>query len=77
MKVWECVLIDVPKLAIYNDSYRYILSAIDVFSKYLQLVPLKSKTEKAVAETFGKIPKTLGFRRADLLPYKQTRVGSF
>jgi hypothetical protein len=55
MDVWECDLIVVPNFARYNDSYRYILSAIDVFSKYLQLVPLKSKTGKAVAEAIGSI----------------------
>jgi hypothetical protein len=46
MEVWICDLIVVPKLARYNDTYRYILLPIDVFSKYLQLVPLKSKTGK-------------------------------
>jgi transposase InsO family protein len=37
------------------DSYRYIFSAIDAFSKYIYLVPLKSKTGEAVAEAFGSI----------------------
>jgi transposase InsO family protein len=55
MDVRECDLIVVPYLARYNDSYRYILSAIDVFSKYLHLVPLKTKTGKAVAEAFRSI----------------------
>jgi transposase InsO family protein len=55
MVVWECDLIDVPNLARYNDSYQYILSAIDVFSKYFHLVTLKTKTGKAVAEAFGSI----------------------
>ena len=63
MDVWECDLIVVPNLARYNDSYRYILSAIDVFSKYLHLVPLKSKTGKAVAEAFGSILTRYSKRR--------------
>jgi hypothetical protein len=55
MDVWECDLIDVPNIARYNDSYRYIPSAIHVFSKYLHLVPLRIKTGKAVAEAFRSI----------------------
>jgi transposase InsO family protein len=63
MDVWECHLIVVPKLARYNDCYRYILSAIDVFSKYLHVVPLKSKTGRAVAEAFGSILTRYSKRR--------------
>jgi hypothetical protein len=55
MDVWQFDLIIVTNLARYNDPYRYILSAIDVYSKYLHLVPLKSKTGEAVAEAFGSI----------------------
>jgi hypothetical protein len=47
MDVWECDLL-VPELARYDDSYRYILSVIDVF-QILHLVPLRTKTGKAVA----------------------------
>jgi transposase InsO family protein len=57
MDVWACHLMDVPFLARYNDSYRYIPTSIDIFSKYLHLVPLKSKTGKAVADAFGSILK--------------------
>jgi hypothetical protein len=55
MVVWQCDLINVTSLARYNDSYRYIPTAIDVFSKCIHLVPLKSKTVEAVAEMFGSI----------------------
>jgi transposase InsO family protein len=49
---WELDLMDVQNLAKYNDSHKYLLSAIDVFSKYLHIVPLKSKTGPAVASAF-------------------------
>jgi hypothetical protein len=52
MDVWECHLIDVPQIARYNYSYRYIPSAIEVFSKYLHMVSLMSRTGKAVGEAF-------------------------
>jgi hypothetical protein len=38
MNVWECDLADFQAYARYNDKYRYVLSVIDVFSKYLHLV---------------------------------------
>ena len=39
MNVWECDLVDVRALGKFNDKYVYILSAIDVFSKFLHKVP--------------------------------------
>jgi len=41
MYVLECDLIDIRVLFRSNDNYIYILSVIDVFSKFLHLVPLK------------------------------------
>ena len=34
MDVWECDLVDVQSLGKFNDGHRYILTVIDVFSKY-------------------------------------------
>jgi len=50
--VWECDLLDVQSYAKYNDDYRYILSVIDVFSKFLYLIPVKIKSEPAVTAAF-------------------------
>jgi hypothetical protein len=36
----------------YNDGVKYLLTAIDVFSKFLHTVPLKNKTGKSVASAF-------------------------
>jgi hypothetical protein len=44
MDVWECDLVDFHVYARYNDNYRYVLSVIDVFWKYLHLVPVKRKS---------------------------------
>jgi len=48
MEVCECDLVDVRALGKFNDGYVYILSAIDVFSKFRHMVPLSSKTGTAV-----------------------------
>jgi len=57
MDVWECDLVDVRDLGKYNDKYVYILSAIHVFSKFLHLVPLRSKTGTALSSAFQSIFK--------------------
>ena len=48
-----------------NDGYKYILTGIDVFSKYAFAKPLKSKTGQEVASAFAEI-----FKRRDHVPLK-------
>ena len=63
MDVCECDLVDVRALGRFNDNYKYILSVIDVFSKFLHLVSLRPKTGAAVASAFTSICKDLNRRR--------------
>jgi len=63
MDVWECDLVDVRSLAKFNDKYKFILSVIDVFSKFLYLIPLRSKTGTVVASAFQSIFKDPKQRR--------------
>ena len=53
--VWECDLWDVQSYAKYKDIYRYILSVIDVFSKFLYLNPVKTSGGPAVTAAFRSI----------------------
>jgi len=39
----------------YHDNFRYILSVIDVFSKFLFLIPVKTKSESAATAAFRSI----------------------
>ena len=55
MDVWECDVVDVQALGKLSDKYKYILSVIDVFSKFQHMVPLKSKTGTAAASAFESI----------------------
>jgi len=41
LDLWEADLVDVLALAKHNDGHRYLVSVIDVFTKYLHIVPLK------------------------------------
>ena len=49
---FQADLIDVSNIKEFNDDYRYILTCIDVFSKYAWAIPIKTKTAKDVLEAF-------------------------
>jgi hypothetical protein len=53
--VWESDLVDVQGLNKYNDGVKYLLTVIEVFSKFLHIIPLKSKTGTAVTSAFQSI----------------------
>jgi len=52
MDVWECDLLDVQAYAKYNDNHRHILSVIDLFSKFLHMIPVKTNSGPSVASAF-------------------------
>jgi len=52
MHLWQCDILDVKSIAKYHDMYRYILSVIDVFSKYLHLVAVKTKSGPTITSVF-------------------------
>ena len=53
---WQADL--VGKLASYNKGFKYLLTCIDVLSRYARVVPLKDKTGKILKEAFQVIFKT-------------------
>jgi len=63
MDVWECDLVNVRAVSKFNENYKYILSVIDVFFKFVHLVPLRSKTGTAVASVFISIFEDSSRRR--------------
>lgn len=54
---WQADLVDMQGLTAHNDGYRYLLTCIDVFSRYAWAVPLKTKYADSVIEGFKKIFK--------------------
>ncbi|XP_041356614.1 uncharacterized protein LOC121373884 [Gigantopelta aegis] len=48
---WQSDLMNMVSLAKYNDGVRYLMVIIDLFSRYLWVLPLKSKTGNDVVET--------------------------
>ncbi len=44
-------------LRTHNIGYKYVVTVIDVLSKYAWVEPLKSKTGECLVQAFGKIIK--------------------
>ena len=53
--IWTADLVDMSSFSRSNKGYKYLLTVIDVFSKYGWIVPLKTKTGKEVAQAFLKL----------------------
>ena len=57
MDVLECDLVVVKPFSQHNEGVKYLLTVIDVFSKFLHMVPLKSKSRKDVSVAFQSVLK--------------------
>jgi hypothetical protein len=53
--VFQADLADMRNLASFNNGYSYILTCIDVLSRYAFAVPVKDKRGLNVSVAFGKI----------------------
>ncbi|GFU38500.1 uncharacterized transposon-derived protein F54H12.3 [Nephila pilipes] len=53
--LWQCDLVDLQHLAEHNNGFRFLLTIIDVFSKYAYVIPLKSKTSVDMRSAFEKL----------------------
>src|SRR5271156_6056156 len=51
--IWSADLVEMPK----DKTYHYILTVIDVFSKYAWAIPLKNKTAQTIIDAFKLIFK--------------------
>src|SRR6059036_753294 len=54
-ELWQADLVDLGLLLNENDSQRYLLTCIDVFSKYARVEPLKNKTGNTLTAAFSKM----------------------
>lgn len=53
--VWELDLIDMQSLKKYNSNYRYMLTCIDVLSKYAWAIPIKDKSGPTLVKAFKQV----------------------
>ena len=54
-ELWQADLTDLSLLSNENDSQRYLLTCIDVFSKYARVEPLKNKSGISLSAAFTKM----------------------
>ena len=53
--IWGVDLADMQLLSKYNKGIKYLLCAIDIFSKYAWVVPLKDERGISIVNAFQKI----------------------
>ena len=53
--IWGVDLADMQSLSRYNKRIKYLLCAIDLFSKYAWVVPIKDKKGTSIVNAFKKI----------------------
>ena len=53
--IWGVDLADMQSLSRYNKRIKYLLCAIDLFSKYAWVIPLKDKKGTSIVNAFQKI----------------------
>ena len=56
-KIWAGDLVEIQKFSKWNKGVKYLLTVIDVFSKYGWIVPLKDKKTESVSSAFDRIFK--------------------
>src|SRR5437870_4717202 len=52
---WQADLVEMQKYKRVNQGYRYLLTVIDIFSKYAWVKPLHDKTGHSITEAFSQI----------------------
>ena len=53
--IWHVDLADMQSLSKYNNGNKYLLCAIDLFSKYAWVIPIKDKKGTSIVNAFKKI----------------------
>ena len=53
--IWGVYLADMQSLSRYNKGFEYLLCAIDLFSKYAWVIPIKDKKGTSIVNAFKKI----------------------
>ena len=51
-ETWSADLIDKSSLRKYNNNYKFILTVIDIFTKYAWAIPLKNKSGLSITNSF-------------------------
>ena len=52
--IWGADLADMQLISKFNKEFRFLLSVIDIFSKYAWIAPLKDKKGASIVDAFQK-----------------------
>ena len=63
--IWGADLADMQLISKYNKGFRFLLCAIDIFSKYAWVIPLKDKKGITITYAFQK-----NFKKSNRKPNK-------
>ena len=55
--IWAADLADMQLISKFNKGFRFLLCAIDIYSKYAWVVPLKDRKEVSIVNAFQSILK--------------------
>ena len=63
-EIWLADLVDMQAFSAFNKGFKYILTVLDVFSKYAWALQIKDKSAASVTKAFeniisDRIPKKL------------------
>ena len=56
-EIWSADLVFMDKLSKWNKGFKYLLTVIDVFSKFAWVIPLKDKKGSSITTAFADIIK--------------------
>lgn len=56
--MWDGDLADVTNISSQNDGYKFLLVLIDIFSRFLFIVPLKNKQHQNITDALKSVFKT-------------------
>ena len=51
-EIWAADLIDMRAFSKDNNGIKYLLTVIDIFSKFVWIIPLKRKTDRKLQTHF-------------------------
>ena len=66
-ELWQCDLMVVSNLAVTNNDTNYLLTVIDVFSKFLWVIPLRRKSGIEIKQAFVEIFNLSGRRPKNIM----------
>ena len=56
--IWGVDLADMQLISKFNKGFRFLLCVIDIFNKYVWVVPLKNKKGVSIVNAFQRILKS-------------------